>query len=75
VNENGVEVSVFRKFIDEPWENITGLTAEGPGEVQTRFTATGLVLLGPLGLAQSKRRGKPPRCELLRLLRFWSLAE
>jgi len=56
VSDEGIQVSVFKNFINERWANITGLTAEGPDEVQTRFTATRFVLMGPLALA-FKRRG------------------
>jgi hypothetical protein len=57
MNDDGIHVKVgFRTFINEPWKNITGLSAEGPDQVQTRFTATRLVLLGPLGLAFKKEK-------------------
>jgi hypothetical protein len=57
MNDDGIHVKAgFRTFIKEPWKNITGLSAEGPDQVQTRFTATRLVLLGPLGLAYKKEK-------------------
>ena len=36
--------------------SITAFLAEGPNEVQTRFTAMRFVLLGPLALAFKKRK-------------------
>jgi hypothetical protein len=57
MSDDGIQVRVgFRTLIKEPWKNITGLSAEGPDQVQTRFTATRLVLLGPLGLAFKKEK-------------------
>jgi hypothetical protein len=53
-DDDGVHVSVFRAFIEEPWANIISLDAEGSSEVQKRFTATRFMLLGPLALAFKK---------------------
>ena len=58
MNDDGIQVAVgaFRKLFKEPWKNITGLSAEGPDQMEKRFTATRLVLLGPLGLAFKKEK-------------------
>ena len=56
LNEAGVTVRVFKPFIQLPWAEVIGLEAEGPDQVQTRFTATRLVLMGPLGLAFKQKK-------------------
>jgi hypothetical protein len=54
---DGVTVQrLFTTLIHEPWVNVSALTAEGPAEVQTRFTATRLAVLGPLALAFKKEK-------------------
>ncbi len=57
IDDNGVRVkpSIGRTFIEEPWSKITELAAEGPDQVASRFTATRLLLAGPLALAFKKK--------------------
>jgi HNH endonuclease len=45
INEDGIQVMVFRKFIKEPWENITGLTAAGFDDFHTRLPADRFTVL------------------------------
>jgi hypothetical protein len=56
LEEDGVRVKMFKTFIDEPWKEISGLSAEGPDQVATRFTATRFLLAGPLALAWKKEK-------------------
>jgi hypothetical protein len=37
-----------------PWEQVAALSAEGPDQVETRFTATRVALMGPFALAFKK---------------------
>ena len=55
IGEDGVKVGTFRKFIVEPWSHIDQICAEGPDGL-SRFTATRLLLFGPLGLALKKEK-------------------
>lgn len=41
-------------LISTPWDEVTALSAEGPDQVQTRFTVTRFALMGPFALAFKK---------------------
>jgi hypothetical protein len=58
IGEGGIRVrpGIGKSFIDEPWSSITELAAEGPDQVSSRFTATRLLLAGPLALAFKKKQ-------------------
>lgn len=43
-----------KTLVSVPWDSIDGLHAEGPDQIQTRFTATRLALIGPFALAFKK---------------------
>jgi hypothetical protein len=58
LSDEGVRVKpgIGRAFIEEPWSSITELAAEGPDQIASRFTATRLLLTGPLALAFKKKQ-------------------
>ena len=56
VDKKGVSLSKFRTYFTIPWSEVTALEVEGPDQAAQRFTATRLVLLGPLGLAFKKSK-------------------
>jgi hypothetical protein len=57
INGGGVTVQrLSKRLIHEPWAYISTLAAEGPIDVQSRFTATRLAALGPLTLAFKKEK-------------------
>lgn len=56
VDQSGISLRRFKAIFTIPWSEISDIVVEGPDEAQRRFTATRLVLLGPLGLAFKKDR-------------------
>jgi hypothetical protein len=56
VDKKGVSLSKIRTYFTIPWSEVTALEVEGPEQAAQRFTATRLVLLGPLGLAFKKSK-------------------
>ena len=45
-------------LLSMPWDKVTALSAEGPDQVQTRFTATRFALMGPFALASRRTRSR-----------------
>lgn len=57
IDDAGVHVKgAFARntLLSMPWAKVTALSAEGPDQVQTRFTATRFALMGPFALAFKK---------------------
>jgi hypothetical protein len=56
VDVEGIALRKASTIFAIPWDEIADIAIEGPEEAQSRFTATRLVALGPLGLAFKKDR-------------------